>query len=201
MADKHQQFRSEVANATVVVHNQLNRLRVLDKKFVSMDGDLRRQISLNIKSGNNAKARALACELSNIRKIQKTTQNMGLALEIVVIRFSTINEFAQILETVSPTIEMIKDIQKDISRTIPTAGQVISEMSSITSDVLVNSSIKGEVGKISTPVDSDALDILNEIEGILEDETKAKLPDVPTTIPTRTKHEQQDETEENQVMI
>ena len=36
--------------------------------------------------------------------------------------------------------------------------------------------------KIQTPVDKDALSILNEIEGSLEEETKAKLPDIPTTI-------------------
>jgi len=33
-------------------------------------------------------------------------------------------------------------------------------------------------------MDVDALSILNEIEGALEDEAKAKLPDVPTEIPS-----------------
>jgi hypothetical protein len=31
-------------------------------------------------------------------------------------------------------------------------------------------------------MDSDALSILNEVEGILEDEAKLRLPEVPTTI-------------------
>jgi division protein CdvB (Snf7/Vps24/ESCRT-III family) len=86
------------------------------------------------------------------------------------------------LETVNPTIEMIKDIQKDISKAVPTANEVLSEMTSIASDVLVNSNISSDVNKISTPMSTDALSILNEVEGMLEDEAKAKLPEVPTTI-------------------
>jgi division protein CdvB (Snf7/Vps24/ESCRT-III family) len=157
---------------------------MLDKKFTLMDKDLRYKIAANIKAGNNARARALALELSNIHRIQRTTQNMSLTLEVVVIRFSTINEFAMVLDTINPTIEMIKDIQNDISRAVPTTNHLLSEMTSMTSDILLNTNIKSEVGKISTSssMDSDALSILNEVEGILEDEAKSRLPEVPTTI-------------------
>ena len=103
--DKHQQqqqFKSDIVNASLVLNNQLTRLRMLDKKFTAMNTDLRNQIAANIKSGNNDRAKAIANELANIRHVQRTTQNMSLALEVVVIRFSTINEFAIILETINP---------------------------------------------------------------------------------------------------
>jgi division protein CdvB (Snf7/Vps24/ESCRT-III family) len=180
--DKHQQLMSDILTASTVVHNQLTRLNMLDKKFTIMDKDLRYKIAANIKAGNNARARALAIELSNIHRIQRTTQNMSLALEVVVIRFSTINEFAMVLDTINPTIDMIKEIQSDISRSVPAASNLLSEMTSVTSDVLHNSNIKSEAGKISTSMDADALSILNEVEGILEDEAKSRLPEVPTTI-------------------
>jgi division protein CdvB (Snf7/Vps24/ESCRT-III family) len=180
--DKHKQFMSDILTASTVVHNQLIRLNMLDKKFTLMDKDLRYKIAANIKVGNNATARALAIELSNIHRVQRTTQNMSLALEVVVIRFSTINEFALVLDTINPTIDMIKDIQSDISRTVPTASHLLSEMTSMTSDVLHNTNIKSEVGKISNSMDADALSILNEVEGILEDDAKSRLPEVPATI-------------------
>jgi division protein CdvB (Snf7/Vps24/ESCRT-III family) len=179
--DKHQQFMSDISNASIVVHNQLTRLNMLGKKFALMDKDFRYKIAANIKVGNNSRARALAIELSNMHRIQRTTENMSLALEVVVIRFSTINEFAMVLDTINPTIEMIKDIQSDLSRAVPMANHLLSEMTSITSDVLINSNIKSEAGKISTSMDADALSILNEVEGMLEDEAKSRLPEVPTT--------------------
>jgi division protein CdvB (Snf7/Vps24/ESCRT-III family) len=185
--DKHyqqQQFKSEVLNASLVVNNQLTRLKMLDKKFTTLDRNLRYQIIANVKSGNNERAKAIANELANIRHVKRVTQNMSLAFEVVVIRFSSINEFASILETVNPTIEMIKDIQKDISRSVPAANEVLSEVTSMTSDVLANSNIASNVDKtsISTPLDKEALSILNEVEGVLENEAKAKLPEVPTNI-------------------
>jgi division protein CdvB (Snf7/Vps24/ESCRT-III family) len=206
--DKHQQqqqFKSDIVNASLVLNNQLTRLRMLDKKFTAMDKDLRNQIAANIKSDNNDRAKAIANELANIRHVKRTTQNMSLALEVVVIRFSTINEFAMILETINPTIEMIKDIQKDISKAVPTASEVLSEMSSVTSDVLINSNIKSETNKapISLPVDTEALSILNEVEGILENEAKAKLPEVPNSIHDAKMKQGTDEhlIGDNQIMI
>ncbi len=182
--DQHQQqLKSDMEKTTSIVNNQLARLRMLDEKFSRMDNNFRHQIISNIKSGNNSRAKALAGELSNIRNVQRTTQNAGLALEVMLIRFSTINEFAMVMETINPTIGMIRDIQRDISKVIPAASNVFSEMKSITSDVLVNSDINLDVGsKFSTPVDKDALSILNEIEGILENEAKTKLPEVPSGI-------------------
>jgi division protein CdvB (Snf7/Vps24/ESCRT-III family) len=144
---------------------------MLDKKFAAMDKDFRYQIALNIKSGNNFRAKALANELSNIRRVKRTTQNVSLALEVVVIRFSTINEFA-----------MIKDIQRDISNVVPSANGVISEVNSITSDVLFNSNIKLDTNKVPTPVDTEAISILNEVEEMLEDEAKVRLPEIPDAI-------------------
>jgi len=182
MDRQRQQFQNDIAGATNVVNSQLSRLRMLDKKFAAMDKDFRHQIALNIKSGNNSRAKALANELSNVRRVQRTTQNVSLALEVVVIRFSTINEFAVVMETINPTVELIKDIQRDISNVVPSANGIVSEVSSITSDVLVNSNLKLDIGKVPTSMDSEAISILNEVEGLLEDEAKVRLPEIPAAI-------------------
>lgn len=196
--DKRQQFVSQITTATGVVYNQLGRLRLLDKRFGSMEVYYLEQITSNIKSGNNARAKILATELTNVRRLRRTTQHTGLALEAIVIRFSTINEFATILDTIDPTVEMIKGIQTELSKAIPAANEVLSEVSTVTTDVLLNANIKADA-RISTPIDVDALSILNEIEGVLEDEAKAKLPEVPAGIPTQKQVEEP--AEETRVMV
>ncbi len=181
--EKRQQFMSQITHATGVVYNQLGRLKLLDGKFASMETSFLEQIAASIKAGNNTRAKILATELINVRRLRRNTQHTGLALEAVVIRFSTINEFAAILDTIEPTIEMIKSIQTDLNRAIPSANEVLSEVSTVTADVLLNANIKADA-RISTPMDTEALSILHEIEGTLEDEAKARLPEVPTTIPS-----------------
>jgi division protein CdvB (Snf7/Vps24/ESCRT-III family) len=184
--DQHQQeLRSDMERATSIVNNQLGQLRVLYDRFSKIDNNFKNQIAANIKSGNNSRAKALARELVNIQNVQKTTQNSCLALEVMLIRFSTLNEFAMVMETIEPTVTMIRDIQQDISKIMPTASSIFSEMKTMTSEVMVNSDMKIDLGaQFSVPVDKDALSILNEIEGVLENEAKAKLPEVPLT----TKH-------------
>ena len=179
--DKRQQFMSQITNATGVVYNQLGRLKLLDTKFASMETSFLEQIATNIKAGNNARAKIIATELINVRRLRRNTQHTGLALEAVVIRFSTINEFAAILDAIEPTIEMIKGIQTELTRAIPAANEVLSEVSTVTADVLLNANIKADA-RISTPMDTEALSILHEVEGTLEEEAKARLPEVPSSI-------------------
>src|SRR5215203_4150950 len=65
--EKRQQFMSQITHATGVVYNQLGRLKLLDRKFASMETSFLEQIAANIKAGNNARAKILATELINVR--------------------------------------------------------------------------------------------------------------------------------------
>jgi division protein CdvB (Snf7/Vps24/ESCRT-III family) len=185
--EKYPQLKSKLDNASTVVNNQLAKLRMLDNRFTTLDTDLRNKVIVNIKNGDNLRAKALANELANIRKIQNTTQKLLLSLEVIVIRFSTISEFAEILDTINPMIETIKEVKDDIRTTVPMATNIISEMSTLTSDVLIQSNTNLNFDPISVPVNSDAMEILNEVQNIMEEETKLKLPDIPNSIPNKNK--------------
>jgi len=182
MEQHRQRFSGEITNASAVVNTQLSKLRMLERKFSDMDDKFSIEISNLMKDGNNARAKALANELVNIRRIKNTTRNMNLTLEMLVIRFSTLKDFGMIMNTIEPTIDMIKNIQLDISAIIPTANGVLSEMSEVSSEVLNESMrIDGNYA-IQTSVDSDALDILTEVESVMEQDAKTKLPEIPAEI-------------------
>ncbi|MGE5862590.1 MAG: hypothetical protein ACM31H_02355, partial [Nitrososphaerales archaeon] len=149
--------------------------------------DLHNKVIVNIKNGDKLRAKALANELANIRKIKNTTQKLLLSLEVIVIRFSTISEFAEILDTINPMIATIKEVKDDVKNTIPTATNIISEMSTLTSDVLIQSNVNLNCDTISVPVNPDAIEILNEVQNIMEEETKLKLPDIPNGITNKNK--------------
>jgi division protein CdvB (Snf7/Vps24/ESCRT-III family) len=185
--EKYPQLKLKLDNANTVVNNQLAKLRMLDNRFTSLDTDLRNKVIVNIKNGDNLRAKALANELANIRKIKNTTQKLLLSLEVIVIRFSTISEFAEVLDTINPMIETIKEVKDDIRNTVPMATNIISEMSTLTSDVLIQSNTNLNFDPISVPVNSDAIEILNEVQNIMEEETKLKLPDIPNSIPNKNK--------------
>jgi division protein CdvB (Snf7/Vps24/ESCRT-III family) len=153
-----------------------------------MDTTFSSKIAQNIKLGNNARANVIANELSAMRRLRKNTQNVSLALEVVAIRFSTITEFSMMMDTINPTVEMLMDIQKDLSKAVPSATEVMSQVHTLSSDVLINSNINTDVGKIGAVVDNDALSILSDVQNSLEDEAKEKLPEVPESIISKRSH-------------
>ena len=196
----HTQFQNDLSNAAQVISNQITKLNKLSKKFGMMDTDFRKQIVQNIKVGNNVRARALANELVNIHRIQHTTRNMVMSLEVVALRSTIIGEFAVIMDTINPTIDLIKDIEKDISMVIPTAHEVLNEVTNASSEIL-NYNVNPDL-KITMPIDEDALKILSEVEHSVEEETRQKLPDIPATINvTKNRNENESLLEENEVMI
>ncbi len=185
--EKHQQFKAELDNATRVVHGQLTRLKMLESKYSQMDSDLTKMISFHIKEGNNNKAKVIANELANMRRVNKTSRNASVALEVMMIRLSTIGEFSSLLDAISPTIDMIKEIQKDMSVHMTKGKQEISEINDIFRDVFTKTEIPIVESKVSTKIDSDALEILNEVQNRIENETRAKFPEVPSISVAREK--------------
>jgi division protein CdvB (Snf7/Vps24/ESCRT-III family) len=190
--EKYPQLQNRLAHATVVVNTQLAKMRILDKRFVSLDRELSGKVAINIKNGDTSNAKVIARELVNIRKIKNITQKLSIALEVIVIRFSTISEFAGILDTINPMINTIKEVQIDIDNTVPHAKQLFSEMSSLTDNVLINTSLNLQSDTIHFPVNTEALDILNEVQSVMEEDTKNKLPEVPTRIHKKRIYKEQD---------
>ncbi|HEU5462012.1 MAG TPA: hypothetical protein VFU79_07060 [Nitrososphaeraceae archaeon] len=180
--DKYPQLKTKLSNASTVVNNQLAKLRTMDSRFHTLEVDLNNKVIINLRNGDKVRAQVLANELVQIRKIKCTTQKLLMSLEVIIIRFSTVSEFAEILDTINPMIETISDIKNDINRTVPLASSIISEMSTLASDVLMEANVNVDIDHISIPVNSDALEILNEAQNIMEEETKSKLPDIPISI-------------------
>jgi division protein CdvB (Snf7/Vps24/ESCRT-III family) len=194
------QLQNDLSSAAQVISNQITKLNKLSKKFDIMDTHFRKQIVQNIKVGNNVRAKALANELVNIHRIQHTTKNMVMSLEVVALRSTIIGEFAIIMDTINPTIDLIKDIERDISMVIPTAHEVLNDVTNASSEIL-NFNVNPEL-KISMPVDEEALRILGEVEESVEEETRQKLPDIPATINVmKNRNELESLLEENEVMI
>jgi division protein CdvB (Snf7/Vps24/ESCRT-III family) len=160
----------------------------MDSRFNTLEVDLNNKVINNLRNGDKVRAKVLANELAQIRKIKCTTQKLLMSLEVIVIRFSTVSEFAEILDTINPMIETINEIKDDINRTVPVASSIISEMSTLTSDVLMQANVNVDIHHISIPVNSDALEILNEAQNIMEEETKSKLPEIPISINHNTKY-------------
>ena len=179
---KCHQLDSQIANANIVVNRQLIKLRALDKKFSLLDNTITNKIAVNIRNGDNNRANVLSMELANIRKIKNTTKKLSMMLELIVIRFSTISEFTQVLNTINPMISTLKEVKNEITNTGPNATNIISEIFNVAEKITNDTNINIDNCSININTNNDALDILNEVQSLIEKETKNKLPEVPCSM-------------------
>ncbi|MDX1371486.1 MAG: hypothetical protein R3321_03410 [Nitrososphaeraceae archaeon] len=177
--EQYPELETRLNKGSKIIHSQLAKLRILDNKFSTRDKELTIKVTTNLKNGGKDKAKVIAQELVHIRKIKHRIRKLSLALEIIAIRFSTISEFAHMLYILNPMIDIIKEVKTEISNTVPETKRICTEMSSLTSGILIDTNIKVTNNPIGFEVDSDALTILNEVQTLIEDQTKVKLPAVP----------------------
>jgi len=174
--EKYQHFIRNIGGSTNLLYAKLVHLEAVEKKLSMNEQEIFKRITVHIKSNERQRAEIAASELANMKKMHKKIKDSRLVLEAATIRFSTLKDYAEILDTINPTVEMLNSIHKDIARAVPDVNSTLSEVSNVTTGILLSSNVP-EPQKISTPVDEDAKSILGEVEDKLEEGARANLPD------------------------
>jgi len=126
----------------------------------------------------------LSGELSQVRKMNKMVDSAKLALEQIELRLHTVTEFGDVAATLGPAMAAMKGIQGGLSTMMPQADQSFGQISELLGSIMSDSSqipaTAAQVGGImDTGLNEEAMKIIEEASGILEENTKRKFPDLP----------------------
>jgi division protein CdvB (Snf7/Vps24/ESCRT-III family) len=136
------------------------------------------------KSNNNLHAKAYATELLEIRKMHNMVNGAKLALEQIQLRLNTVSELGDIVVTLSPCMSVIKGLGASLSGIMPEATNSMQNLSQILGDVLTGSSMNSTDTMTSYSPSADTLAILEEAQSIIEGQTRANIPEPPTSTPS-----------------
>ncbi|TMI25360.1 hypothetical protein E6H36_06730 [Candidatus Bathyarchaeota archaeon] len=132
-------------------------------------------------SKDNARATMYANEIAEIRKMAKVTLRSELALEQVILRLETIEEFGDVASLMGPVAGVVRSIKNQITGVIPQVGYELGEISETLSGVVM------EVGEATgTTYDMEtsnpeAQKILGEANTIAEQRMREKFPELPSS--------------------
>jgi division protein CdvB (Snf7/Vps24/ESCRT-III family) len=136
------------------------------------------------KSNNHAHAKAYANELLEIRKMHNMVNSAKLALEQIQLRLNTVSELGDIVVTLSPCMSVIKGLGASLSGIMPEATSSMQNLSQVLGDVLNGSSMSNASSAITTySPNADTLAILEEAAAVIEGQTRANIPEPPSSIP------------------
>ena len=144
------------------------------------------------RSNNYTYAKAYAIELNQIRKMRDMIGGAKLAMEQIQIRLNTVSELGDVVVTLSPAMSIIKGISASLGGIIPEANTYMADLSSIFGDITKSSAINGNNAlNINDSTSTETLAILKEAHNIIEGQTKATIPEVPSELNEKTKEADQ----------
>jgi len=134
-------------------------------------------------SKDSARATMYANEISEIRKMAKVTLRSELALEQVVLRLETIEEFGDVAALMGPVAGVVHSIKDQISGVIPQVGYELGEISETLSGVVME---VGEATGQSYDMETSGVEaqkILGEANTIAETRMRERFPELPSPTP------------------
>jgi division protein CdvB (Snf7/Vps24/ESCRT-III family) len=134
-------------------------------------------------SKDNAHAALYANECAEIRKMAHITLSSELALERVVLRLQTIEEFGDIMAQIAPVIGVVRETRGRIAGVIPEVATELGEVNNMLSDMeLETGQIPDQGADVQTSSD-EAKKVLEESSLIASQQMKERFPELPTPEP------------------
>src|SRR6266498_1484380 len=137
----------------------------------------------NLKTQQHDKSlfdKCVQAEIAKIRKMAKITMRSELALEQVVLRLETIQEFGDVAATMGPIAGVVQAIKNQVQGVIPQVGYELGEISDALNGVVM------EVGEATgqsydfEASGTEAQKILSEANTVADTRMREKFPELPS---------------------
>ena len=174
-------LKERIAHASFRLHSQLEKLEHMYSRLQQRDRELfQRCVGAQV-SKDIAHARIYANECGEIRKIAAVVLGSQLALEKVILRLETVEEFGSIMVQMAPVMSIVKETKSKIAGIVPQVATELEEVNDSLADL--TNEATAEVTSTSLPIeatDDEAKKILEETGLIAEQKLKDHFPDLPT---------------------
>ncbi|MEM4284580.1 MAG: hypothetical protein QXS98_00150 [Candidatus Nitrosocaldus sp.] len=172
-------LKPRIEDARRMMQTQIVRLDAIHKKLVERDRMLFSKVAQAIQERNMQYAAILSNELAQVRRVSRMVNHVKLALEQINLRLSTISDLGDVVVTLSPAMAVVRGIGNDLGRIMPEFDGKMQEMYDMFSSIMVDTAqATNSTIPIHATLTNDAQSILDEATSLVEDNIKAKLPDL-----------------------
>lgn len=181
-------LKERIEHASFRLRAQFDKLDHMYSRLQQRDRDLfQRCIGAQV-SKDFAHSKIYANECAEIRKIAKTVLGSQLALEKVILRLETVEEFGSIVSQMAPVMSIVKETKSKIAGVVP---QVASELDAVNNLLGDFTDEQSEVTVANIPIettDAEAKKVLEETGVIAEQRLRDQFPDLPILDTQSSKH-------------
>ena len=178
--------KPRIEEARSKLQMQVTKLETISSKMQEKDKLIFGRIVTAMQNHDSHYGKLLSGELSQIRKTIKMIDSAKVAFEQLQLRLTTMTELGDVVVTLSPAMNAIKGIQGGLSTMMPQADQSFGQISDLLGNIMTGSSQTSTttttaLDSSSIKLDEEAMDILQEATSLVEENTRDKLPDLPSS--------------------
>lgn len=173
-------MRERIDHATFRLHAQLEKLEHMYARLHQRDTELfQRCVGAQV-SNDFAHAKIYANECAEMRKIAKVVLGSQLAIEKVILRLETVEEFGSIVAQMAPVMSIVKETKSKIAGVVPQVASELDEVNNLLGDLATET---GEVTSTELPIEpttDEAKKVLEETGLIAEEKLRDHFPELPS---------------------
>ena len=128
-------------------------------------------------SSDIARSKVYANECAEIKKIAKIVLTSQLALERVIVRLQTVEEFGEILMQIVPVMDVVSETKGQIAGIIPEVSSELEDVNIMLHDMSLETGEANSYDPSIGPISEDAAKVLRESSLVAEEMMKEKFPE------------------------
>jgi division protein CdvB (Snf7/Vps24/ESCRT-III family) len=156
----------------------------LDQSYQRMQNhynDLFRKCTNAVMAKDATRASIYANECAEIRKMCQTILRSQFAIEQVMLRLETVEEFGDVVVEMSPVAGVINSIKGHLAGVVPEVSYKLGEIGDTLNDLVMEAGGAASSSWNVPPSGEDADKILSDANLIAEQKMKEKFPTLPET--------------------
>ncbi len=152
-------------------------------------------------SKDSGHAALYANECAEIRKMAHITMSSELALERVVLRLQTIEEFGDVMQQLTPVIGVVRETRGRIAGVIPEVAGELGEINEMLSDMSLETGQVQDQDPDLQASSSEAIKVLEESSVIASQQMKERFPELPVPPPRQAATHPPTPVQENRIPV
>ena len=174
-------LRNNIDGAQQAIKTLITRIDGKVQRLRDQDSKLFRQVVSAQQKHDTERAIAYSNELAEVRKISRSVTQVKLVLEQINLRMGTVQDFGDVVTTISPIIPVVRGMKGSLNGIMPQAGSEMNEIGNMLNSLITDAGQLGG-GFTNTIASSDEADsILAEATAVADVEDQDKFPELPST--------------------
>ncbi|MCS7119981.1 MAG: Snf7 family protein [Nitrososphaerota archaeon] len=172
-------LRTKVQVALRRIEAQVECLQTTLDKLIDRDKHLFSETVEAYSRGQHQRAKIIANEIAELRRITNLILSSQLALEQVALKLRTVTQMGDMISVIAPATKVIENVKSGISSILPQAEKELEDIGILLNDIMIEAGEMSGYSANITVASEDAKSILAEAAAIAEQKMKEKLPDLP----------------------